>query len=126
MKNRNQRLRSFLRKEVEVYLNSDAQLVITDKTTGDMLQYPQLSGGEKTALLIFTQVLLCKHYSSAEFMLLDEPLEHLDSLNRWALIRFLVDTVKHGFPKQLIVTTVEESLLREYIDYDMVSITRLT
>ena len=57
-----------------------------------------------------------KYFSNADFMLLDEPLEHLDSKNRWALIKFLVDTTKRGYPKQLIVTTFEETLIREYLD----------
>ena len=66
--------------------------------------------------MIFTQVLLCKYFSNTDFMLLDEPLEHLDARNRWALIKFLVDTTKRGYPKQLIVTTIEETLLRQYLD----------
>lgn len=107
---------AFLSKDVGVELKDNAQIMMVDKQSGRGLDFPQLSGGEKTALLIFTQILLCKYFSDADFMLLDEPLEHLDARNRWALIKFLIDTSKRGYPKQLIVTTIEEMLLREYLD----------
>jgi exonuclease SbcC len=107
---------TFLGIDVGVELKDNAQIMMVDRQSGTSLEFPQLSGGEKTALLIFTQVLLCKYFSNTDFMLLDEPLEHLDSRNRWALIKFLVDTTKRGYPKQLIVTTIEETLIREYLD----------
>lgn len=107
---------AFLGIDVGVELKDDAQIMVINKQTGSSLDFPQLSGGEKTALLIFTQILLCKYFSNTDFMLLDEPLEHLDARNRWALIKFLVDTTKRGYPKQLIVTTIEETLIREYLD----------
>lgn len=107
---------AFLGMDVGVELKDDAQIMMVDKQSGTSLEFPQLSGGEKTALLIFTQILLCKYFSNTDFMLLDEPLEHLDARNRWALIKFLVDTTKRGYPKQLIVTTIEETLIREYLE----------
>jgi len=109
---------AFFGVDVLVSFSDDAQILIhmLDRKRGTSLEFPQLSGGEKTALLIFTQVLLSKYFSSTDFMLLDEPLEHLDARNRWALIKFLVDTTKRGYPKQLIVTTIEETLIREYLD----------
>lgn len=113
---------AFMGMDVEVSLDKDAQITVTNAQTKSRLVFPQLSGGEKTALLIFTQILLCKHFSDANFMMLDEPLEHLDARNRWSLVRFLVDTTKRGFPKQLIVTTVEETLLREYFDDTQVTV----
>lgn len=117
---------TFLNVDVDVEMKSDAQLIMIDKQTGASLEFPQLSGGEKTALLIFTQVLLCKYFANTDFMLLDEPLEHLDARNRFALIRYLVDTTKFGYPKQLIVTTIEESLIREYLDEAAVKISILS
>lgn len=117
---------AFLGIEVDVQIKNDAQLRMVDPRTGSSLDFPQLSGGEKTALLIFSQILMCKYFSKADFMLLDEPLEHLDAKNRWALIKFLVDTTKRGYPKQLIVTTFEETLLREYLDDEEIKITMLS
>jgi len=90
-----------------------------------VFKFPQLSGGEKTILLILTHVLLCKYFSKSDFMLLDEPLEHLDPKNRWAVINFLVESCGKGFPDQLIVTTIEESVLREYLEEPTVRVTAL-
>jgi exonuclease SbcC len=106
----------FLGTEVGVNLMEDAQIRIIDKQSGNTFEFPQISGGEKTALLIFTQICLSKYFSRADFMMLDEPLEHLDAKNRWALIKFIVDSTKSGYPKQVIVNTFEETLLREYLD----------
>lgn len=117
---------NFLGIGVGVELKEDAQLVVVESDKKRSYEFPQLSGGEKTALLIITQVSLCKHFSDANFMLLDEPLEHLDAKNRWSLIRFLVDTTRQGYPRQLIVTTVEESILREYLDESDVKINVLS
>ncbi len=117
---------AFLGMKVSVELKEDAQIAMTDMQTGNILEFPQMSGGEKTALLIFTQIVLSKYFSNADIMLLDEPLEHLDAKNRWALIKFLVDTTKQGYPKQLIVTTFEETLLREYIDDSDIKISILS
>lgn len=117
---------AFLGIDVEVSLKDNAQIMMVDKQSGRSLEFPQLSGGEKTALLIFTQILLCKYFSRTDFMLLDEPLEHLDAINRWALIKFLVDTTKRGYPKQLIVSTIEEPLIREYLDDKNIRINMLS
>jgi len=120
---------AFLGVQVEVSLRDDAQILILDKRRKASLEFPQLSGGEKTALLIFTQVLLCKYFSSADFMMIDEPLEHLDARNRWALIKYLVDTTRVDGPKQLkqlIVTTIEEPLIREYLGHEGVTTTLLS
>jgi len=117
---------AFLSTDVAVSLRSDAQIVIEDKFRNASLEFPQLSGGEKTALLIFTQMLLCKYFSNSDFMMIDEPLEHLDSKNRWALMRYLVDTMSLGYLKQLIVTTIEEPLVREYLDDRVVTVELLS
>lgn len=112
----------FLGVDVNVQLSDDAQLAVLGPNTSEPWKFPQLSGGEKTALLIFTHILLSTYFSNADFVMLDEPLEHLDYRNRWALMRYLVDTAKSGRPRQMIVTTVEESLIREYIEDAEVSI----
>ncbi len=58
-------------------------------------------------------------------MLIDEPLEHLDSTDQWSLINFLVQSCKRGFPKQLVITTIEEPFLRECLDDSDVQVTSL-
>jgi len=115
----------FMRAKVQVELGGKFELNIIDDRYRTPFKFSQLSGGEKTALLILTHVLLCKYFSDSDFMLLDEPLEHLDSKNRWALINYLVQSCDKGFPEQLIITTIEEPYVREYIGSSSVQVTRL-
>lgn len=115
----------FLGRSVNVEMGDKFELRIIDKKYEKPFEFPQLSGGEKTALLILTQIVLCKYFSDSDFMLIDEPLEHLDSRNRWALINFLVQSCKKGFPEQLVVTTIEESFLREYLSDPSVQVISL-
>lgn len=85
--------------------------------------FSSLSGGEKTALLVVTRTALSKLLAEEiGFLLLDEPLEHLDSRNRRSLLQFLVDAYTKQMVGQLIVTTVEESLLNRFMDYESVNI----
>ena len=115
----------FMNTPVKVQMGDRCELAIIDDRYHAPFKFPQLSGGEKTALLILTHILLCKHFSDSDFMLLDEPLEHLDSRNRWALVNFLLQSCKREAPEQLIVTTIEEPYTREYLDDALVAVTRL-
>jgi DNA repair exonuclease SbcCD ATPase subunit len=115
----------FMNTPVEVEMGDKCELSIIDKRYHALFKFPQLSGGEKTALLILTHMLLCKYFSDSDFMLLDEPLEHLDARNRWALVNFLIQSCKRGAPQQLVVTTIEEPYIREYMEDPLVKVTRL-
>jgi DNA repair exonuclease SbcCD ATPase subunit len=85
--------------------------------------FSSLSGGEKTALLVVTRTALSKLLAEEiGFLLLDEPIEHLDSRNRRSLLQFLVDAYTRQMVGQLIVATVEESLLNRFMDYESVNI----
>lgn len=79
--------------------------------------YADLSGGEKTVLLILARVVICKALSKVGFLMIDEPLEHLDARNRRSLVNFLSMSSQKDVIPQLIVTTFEETLLRKYL-YD--------
>ena len=79
-------------------------------------RFDQLSGGEKTVLLILARVLVCAMFSNVDFLMIDEPLEHLDVRNRRSLVNFFVAAANRGLIRQLLVTTFEESLVRKYID----------
>lgn len=116
---------NYMNREVLVEMGDKFELNIVDSRFDRAFNFSQLSGGEKTALLILTHVLLCKYFSDSDFMLLDEPLEHLDSKNRWALINFLIESCNRGFPNQLIVTTIEEPYVREYLGSSSVQVTSL-
>jgi DNA repair exonuclease SbcCD ATPase subunit len=86
------------------------------------LDLRQLSGGEKTALLIQLHTIMAHHFSQSDFLMIDEPLEHLDPVNRRSLIRFLVDAFHHQIFGQAIIATFEESLIRKYQSNEGVNI----
>lgn len=85
-------------------------------STNESLKFSQLSGGEKTVLLILSRVLMLSFFSQMDFLMIDEPLEHLDLRNRRAVLNFLVASTKCQLTKQSLVTTFEESLVRKYLD----------
>lgn len=92
---------------------------------GRQLDLSQFSGGEKTALLIMLHTILAHHFSRSDFLLIDEPLEHLDPVNRRSLIRFLVGSYRRGSFEQAIVATFEESLIRKYMSEEGVNVIHL-
>ena len=95
------------------------------KTKRNIISFNNLSGGEKTFLTIITRSLLMHQFSNIEFIVLDEPLEHLDIINRTQLIEFLQKFYSAKLTEQLIITTFEESLTRKLIDTEDVSILSL-
>ncbi len=80
---------------------------------------------EKTALLIMLHTIIAHHFSRSGFLLIDEPLEHLDPINRRSLIRFLVGAYRRGSFEQAIVATFEESLIRKYMSEEGVNVIHL-
>ncbi len=74
----------------EMQYNSEGYPVMTHGGEQLTLDLRQLSGGEKTALLIMIHTIIAHHFSESDFLMIDEPLEHLDPINRRSLIRFLV------------------------------------
>lgn len=101
----------------EIVFDSNGKLTIHLGST--QLGFSQLSGGEKTVLLILARVLICSMFSAVDFMMIDEPLEHLDSRNRRSVLNFLVAATRRGLIKQAVVTTFEESLVRKYLDQEL-------
>ena len=51
--------------------------------------------------------------------------QHLDSINRRSLLQFLVDAYQNRMVGQLIITTVEESLLTKFIEVEEVNLISL-
>lgn len=89
------------------------------------IPFENISGGEKMILLILVKTLLLKMYTKITFLILDEPLEHLDLENRINLIEYFIDLYKKGLINQLIITTFEESLTRKYFNNEDVNIISL-
>lgn len=92
---------------------------------GRRLDLSQFSGGEKTALLIMLHTIIAYHFSRSDFLLVDEPLEHLDPVNRRSLIHFLVGAYRRGAFRQALVATFEESLIRKYMSEEGVHVVHL-
>jgi DNA repair exonuclease SbcCD ATPase subunit len=92
---------------------------------GHQLDLSQFSGGEKTALLVVLHTLIAQYFSNSDFLLIDEPLEHLDPVNRRSLVRFLVDAFRKKCFGQAIVATFEESLVRKYMSDEGIHVIHL-
>ncbi|MGE5221434.1 MAG: AAA family ATPase [Omnitrophica WOR_2 bacterium] len=84
--------------------------------------FSQFSGGEKTSLLVIIHTVIAHHFSKCKFLLVDEPLEHLDSINRRSLMRFFMAASQNKFIDQALITTYEESLVRKYISEENVNV----
>jgi DNA repair exonuclease SbcCD ATPase subunit len=102
---------------------SEWQIVLDDKgiirVTSKDRQYgfSHLSGGEKTVLLVLIRVILCSLLATKiDFIMIDEPLEHLDISNRRSLLSFLVGACRKNVIPQMLVTTFEETLIRKYYE----------
>ena len=85
------------------------------KGNGQRFDVTQFSGGEKTAMLLLLHILLAHHFTSGALLLIDEPLEHLDPINRRSLIHFLMQAYRRGLYGQVFVATFEEALVRKYM-----------
>jgi DNA repair exonuclease SbcCD ATPase subunit len=107
-----------------VQLGNDGMPVLEDET-GRRFDLSQFSGGEKTALLVILHTIIARYFSRSDFLLIDEPLEHLDPVNRRSLVRFLTSAYHREAFKQVIVTTFEESLIRKYLSEEGVSVIHL-
>jgi DNA repair exonuclease SbcCD ATPase subunit len=95
----------------------DEKGVIKVKSKERQYDFSHLSGGEKTVLLVLARVILCRLLATnIDFLMIDEPLEHLDIRNRRSLLNFLVAVCRKNVIPQMLVTTFEESLVRKYYE----------
>ncbi|MET9312897.1 AAA family ATPase [Kribbella sp. NPDC003505] len=80
---------------------------------GAKLNLVDLSGGERAVAMILLRILAAQAASQCPFLLLDEPLEHLDPANRRTLANLLAAAGRSDAQRrQLIVTTYEETVAR--------------
>lgn len=107
-----------------VQLDGEGMPMLEDYA-GRRFDLSQFSGGEKTALLIMLHTIIAYHFSRSDFLLIDEPLEHLDSVNRRSLIRFLIGAYRRKSFEQAIVATFEESLIRKYMSEEGINVIHL-
>jgi ATPase subunit of ABC transporter with duplicated ATPase domains len=88
------------------------------RRAGRTLDLAQLSGGERAAFLALLHAHLGRHFGRGGFLLLDEPLEHLDSANGRKLLQQLVQACAVGQLSQVIIATVETDVVRAAIRDD--------
>lgn len=80
---------------------------------GQELGWDTLSGGERIWARIVTHLLVLASSTKLPFAWFDEPLEHLDPQLRRTVAATLASTTRHGYPKQILVTTYEDALARQ-------------
>lgn len=91
-------------------VDDDGRIAI--EMQGETRPYEALSAGERTVVIVLLRVALAVALTSARFVVLDEPLEHLDPPTRRVLIASLHNAVKQNVVDQIIVSTYEEALVR--------------
>jgi DNA repair exonuclease SbcCD ATPase subunit len=77
---------------------------------GQRIQFKDFSPGERMVAMLAVRFLTVSVSTSATFMLMDEPLEHLDPANRRVIAAMIARSARPV--RQLIVTTYEEPLVR--------------
>ena len=89
---------------------------ITRFRDGAELGWDTLSGGERTWARIVTHLIVMGTTTSLPFAWFDEPLEHLDPQLRHAVAATLATATRGGSPRQLLVTTYEDTIARQLPD----------
>jgi DNA repair exonuclease SbcCD ATPase subunit len=79
------------------------------------LELGQLSGGERAAFLVLLHAHLGRHFGRGGFILLDEPLEHLDADNGRRLLQHLVRACREGLLSQVVMATVEADVVHSAV-----------
>jgi DNA repair exonuclease SbcCD ATPase subunit len=78
---------------------------------GRSLDLAQLSGGERAAFLVLLHAHLGHRFGRGGFLMLDEPLEHLDAENGRRMLEHLVRACQDGLLGQIVLATVEEDVV---------------
>ena len=102
---------------IELHKSGDPIIMKED----NILDFSQLSGGEKTAFLHMLRIIMCRYFAKSDFLLLDEPFEHLDEQNRHAMMSFIKSAYNKKIVNQVILTSFEEEVIRKYIGLSYVT-----
>jgi DNA repair exonuclease SbcCD ATPase subunit len=91
-------------------LKMSADGTLDMERNGQHIQFSDFSPGERMVAMLAVRFLAVSMSTNATFMLMDEPLEHLDPANRRIIAAMIA---RLALPvRQLIVTTYEEPLVR--------------
>lgn len=82
-------------------------------SAGAAVPFSEFSGGQRTIAQVLVRLLTLQMATTCPFLVLDEPLEHLDSTHRRSLATLLVKATQRDTPlRQVLVTTYEETVTR--------------
>lgn len=76
------------------------------------ISFQEFSGGERVIAVLLLRILTMLMTTQARFLMLDEPLEHLDPRNRRLVASMLVRATAEGQFNQILTTTYEEAVAR--------------
>ena len=101
------------------FFTDEESLVLTDEgevymrlNDGTALAYPQLSGGQQALAILTLRLALIAGATTLETAWLDEPLEHLDPINRRRAANLLSQASRDPLTQQIVATTYEEEIAR--------------
>jgi DNA repair exonuclease SbcCD ATPase subunit len=97
-----------------IHLTADGRIV--SMRAGRSIDYVDFSGGERVVAELVLRLLAISMTTRADFLCLDEPLEHLDPRNRRMIASLLVNAATQSRVRQIISTTYEESVARRLSD----------
>lgn len=101
------------------FFTGEESLVLTDEgeicmylNDGTMLAYPQLSGGQQAIAILTLRLALIASATTLGTAWLDEPLEHLDPINRRRAANLISQASRDPLTQQIVATTYEEEIAR--------------
>ena len=101
------------------FFTAEGSLLLTDEGEIAMrldddstLAYPQLSGGQQALAILTLRLALIASATTLGTVWLDEPLEHLDPINRRRAANLLAQVSRDPLTPQVVATTYEEDLAR--------------
>ena len=92
---------------------------------GRSLDLAQLSGGERAAFLALLHAQLGHRFGQGRFLLLDEPLEHLDAENGRRMLQHLLRACADGLLSQIVLATVEADVVEAVLQTGDAHVIRL-
>lgn len=101
------------------FFTADGRITLNEQGTIELIQsngrrlgYEQLSGGQQTLATLTMRLSLISAATTLNCLWVDEPLEHLDPLNRRRAANLLINAAQKSGTHQILTTTYEEEIAR--------------
>lgn len=101
------------------FFTSDGRIALNEQGTIELIQpdgmrlgYEQLSGGQQTLATLTMRLSLISAATTLNCLWADEPLEHLDPINRRRAANLLINAAQKSGTRQVLTTTYEEEIAR--------------